>query len=81
MAELPRCKNKTCPRFGSNVGILLIKESPTEFVFGCSTCKGIEVRTKEDGWKRAEQENGYRAKGRPEYARTSRIFGFGKSRT
>ena len=78
--ELPRCKNSSCPRYHSNQEMILLKEDDTSFLFGCRACKGIHYITKSSGWKRAQQENLYRTRGRPEYARDKAYFFQGRSR-
>lgn len=74
--ELPICKNETCPDYKSNRAIKLINEDAANYVFGCKTCRGVQVVTV--NWKRGEQENDYARKGRPEYARTRAYFDLGK---
>lgn len=78
MAELPKCRNRHCPNYNSNQSVRLVKENGTEWSFYCFTCEGLEVRSKPDGKKRAQMEQGYRAKGRPEYARTKAHFDLGR---
>lgn len=81
MSEMPKCRNKTCPNLNSNLKVILVGEGDDHWLFGCTICKGIEYRTKPVGWRRATQENEYRVKGRPEYAKQRRIFGLGRNYT
>jgi len=81
MADLPACKNKSCIAHGSNRRVILLADTDDHWLFGCDGCKGIEYRTKPVGWRRASQENDYRRKGRPEFARIKRIFGMGRHHT
>lgn len=74
MAEIPYCRNKTCINYNNNKTVILLADTDDHWLFGCSACKGIEYRTKPIGWKRAAQENSYRVKGRPEYARERAFF-------
>jgi len=75
--DMPKCKNKSCPKSDTH----LLKESPTEWVFGCYTCTGIEVRTKPAGWKAGQQNGDYHKYGRPEYARNKAFFFQGRRHT
>ncbi len=81
MAQMPVCRNKTCPKLNSNDTIILLGEGDDHWLFGCTICKGIEYKTKPVGWKRASQENDYNRNGRPEFARVKRIFGLGRHHT
>jgi hypothetical protein len=74
MADIPRCKNKSCERSET----LLIKESQTEWVFACKNCGGLEVRTKPAGWRAGEQHRRYQRYGRPEYDRKVAYFILGR---
>ena len=74
MAQIPRCKNKTCPRSET----LLIKDTQTEWVFACRTCGGLEVRTKPAGWRAGEQQRRYKQYGTPEYDRKVAYFILGR---
>jgi hypothetical protein len=78
LMDLPRCRNETCPRYKSNAEMILLREDDTSFLFGCRACKGIHHITKTSGWKRATQENLYRQRGRPEYARDKALFFYGR---
>lgn len=81
MAQLPICRNKSCPFNGKNEKVILLGEGDDHWLFGCMACKGIEYKTKPIGWRRAAQENQYQRLGRPEYARVKRIFGLGRNYT
>lgn len=72
---LPVCKNSTCPSFRSNKGVIVLKETPQDVVFGCKDCGGVQVRTLD--WRRAEQAN-YERFNNPEYARIRKRFFLGK---
>ena len=76
MAEIPKCRNSSCPRSQTFV----LKESETEFVFGCMTCKGIEVRSKPAGWRAGLQNRRFREQGRPEWARERAYFDMARGR-
>jgi len=76
MAQLPTCKNQTCPK-GE---VFLVCETPTHWTFGCKTCRGVQVLTKPEGWKAGSQFRKYQRFGRPEYAREKAIFILGKNR-
>jgi hypothetical protein len=80
MADIPICRNKDCPTYQSNKGVILASEGDTNWLFICKNCLGREYKTKPSGWKRARMENSYRAKGRPEYARERAIFDLGHKR-
>ena len=76
--DAPRCKNRTCPTQGTDRReTFVLQESDTSWTFCCRACKGIEVRTKPQGWKAAQQyrhEQGINA----EYARKRTYFDLGR---
>lgn len=79
MANLPTCKNETCPRYKTSDEMLVLQERKEDVTFGCRACGGIQVRTLD--WRRATQENSYIRGGRPEYARNRAFFFQGRNRT
>lgn len=74
--DIPRCKNKSCPRSDT----LVVNETDTEWVFGCKTCRGVEVRTKPAGWRAGLQVRRFRTQGTPEWARKKAFFDMGRTR-
>lgn len=73
---IPNCLNSTCPCYKSNRDMIVIQERPEDVTFGCKACGGVQVRTLD--WRRATQENIYRMRGRPEYARERAFFFMGR---
>jgi hypothetical protein len=63
MSNLPRCPNaegrggRPCP----SPAVRLHKETETDWVFICETCKSMRVMTKPAGWRRAAMENEFRS--------------------
>jgi hypothetical protein len=75
---LPGCKNRTCPSYGKNEQVILLKETPQEAVFGCKVCYGVEVRTLD--WRRGQMGLQHQRYGRPEWARTKAFFDLSSKR-
>lgn len=73
---LPVCKNRTCPRYRTNIEVIVLQETQADATFGCRACGGIEVRTTD--WRRAEQQR-YENINNPEYARKRRMFFLGRN--
>lgn len=79
MADIPRCKNKHCEKYADGGDVVLAGEKQTHFVFFCRVCDSVQVVTKKEGWRAAEQTRHYRTHGRPEYAKQIAHFFQGKN--
>lgn len=76
-SEIPACKNRDCPRFGSNKEVIILKETASYTSFGCKVCLGVNVQVTD--WRQASQVNTYAQRGRPEYARERAFFFQGRN--